>query len=182
MKQNPTLGKENCPVYLTNSYDSLQSEQFIENPQRVDVSPWGVSSADQLAGDAPEIDDTGNRTCSDSVDIDSSLSVGSQSSFCLETDNLRTRKLLLYFKQSLNVKRRTDIEVSNIETLRTEVSLPNSKPFLICTVYRPPSAYSDWTNLFEEELSIAQTTGLEFILMGDYNIDITLSTNSKWMN
>ena len=87
MKQNPTLGKENCPVYLSNSYDSLQSEQFIENPQRVDANPWGVSSADQLAGDAPEIDDTGNRTCSDSVDIDSSLSVGSQSSFCLETDN-----------------------------------------------------------------------------------------------
>ena len=60
--------------------------------------------------------------------------------------------------------------------------MPNSKPFFICTVYRPPSAYSDWTNLFEEELSIAQTTGLEFILMGDFNIDITLSTNSKWMN
>ena len=40
--------------------------------------------------------------------------------------------------------------------------------FFIYSVYRPPSASSDW---IEEELSNAQTTGLEFILMGDFNID-----------
>ena len=90
--------------------------------------------------------------------------------------------LLFYFKLSLNIKRRQDQETSNIETLWTEVSLPNSKPFLICSVYRPPSACSDWVNQFEEELSIAQTTGLEFILMGDINIDITHCINTKWMN
>lgn len=60
--------------------------------------------------------------------------------------------------------------------------MPNAKPFLICSVYRPPSACSDWINSFEEELTIAQTTGLEFILMGDFNIDITHSINTKWMN
>ena len=74
---------------------------------------------------------------------------------------------------SLNVKRRLDMEISNIETLWTEVSLLNAKPFLICSVYSPPTASSDWIDAFEEELSIAQTTGLEFILMGDFNIDIT---------
>ena len=56
----------------------------------------------------------------------------------------------------------------------------NAKPFLICSAYRPPNVYSDWIDLFEEELSLAQTTGLEFILMGDFNIDINTCMNSKW--
>ena len=58
--------------------------------------------------------------------------------------------------------------------------MPNAKPFLICSAYRPPKVYSDWIDLFEEELSLAQTTGLEFILMGDFNIDINTCMNSKW--
>ena len=94
-----------------------------------------------------------------------------------QTHKKKMAGLLFYFKQSLNVKRRSDIEMSNIETLWTEVSLLNGKPFLICSVY-VPSASSDWIGAFEEELSIAQTTGLEFILMGDFNIDITHSMNN----
>ena len=70
----------------------------------------------------------------------------------------------------------------NIETLWTGISLLNAKLFLICSVYRPPSASSDWIDAFEEELSIAHTTGLELILMGDFNIDITHSMSNKWLN
>ena len=64
------------------------------------------------------------------------------------------------------------------------MALPNSKPFLICTLYRPPTSKSDWIDLFEEELSIAQTTGLEIILiiMGDFNIDLGTDINRKWLN
>ena len=42
--------------------------------------------------------------------------------------------------------------------------------------------HSSWINLFEEDLSIAQATGLEFILMGDFNIDFNSCTNNKWLN
>ena len=79
--------------------------------------------------------------------------------------------LLLYFRKSLNCKRRPELEISNIETLWTEVTLTNTKPFLIYTLYRPPSATSEWIGLLEEELSVAQTTGLEMIFMKDVNID-----------
>ena len=51
--------------------------------------------------------------------------------------------LILYLRQSLNIKRRVDLENSNIETLWAEVNLSKSKPFLICTVYHPPSACSE---------------------------------------
>ena len=50
------------------------------------------------------------------------------------------------------------------------------------SLYRPPSAQSEWINLFEEELSIAHSTGLEIILMGDFNIDCTSCLNRKWQN
>ena len=68
-----------------------------------------------------------------------------------------------------------------MEPLWCEFTLPNIKPFLVCTLYRPPSAQSKWINLFAEQLSIAQSTGLEIILMGDFNIDGT-SCIKKWQN
>ena len=63
-----------------------------------------------------------------------------------------------------------------------EVELPYSKPILVCSVYRPPNVHSVWIDLFEEVLPIAQATGLEFILMGDFNIDLNACTNSKFLN
>ena len=99
-----------------------------------------------------------------------------------DTQNKSGGGVLLYYRKSVNCKRIYELEVSKIETLWAELSLPNSKPFLVCTVYRPPSSNSEWIDLFEEELSIAQTTGLELITMGDINIDLKLSLNKKWQN
>ena len=59
-----------------------------------------------------------------------------------ETQNKAGGGIMLYFRKSINCKRRCEIEASNIETLWVEISLPNAKPFLICTVYRPPSSNS----------------------------------------
>ena len=99
-----------------------------------------------------------------------------------ETQDKSGGGLLLYFRKSLNCKRRPELEISKIETLWTEVTLTNTKPFLICTLYRPPSATSEWIDLLEEELSVAQTTGLEMIIMGDLNIDFQACSNNKWLN
>ena len=90
--------------------------------------------------------------------------------------------VILYFRNSLNCRHKPELEISNIETLWSEIALQNSKPILVCTVYRPPNVHSNWIDLFEEELSIAQTTGLEIILMGDFNIDFTNYANKKWLN
>lgn len=87
--------------------------------------------------------------------------------------------VILFFRKSLICKRRPELEISNLETIWAEIALPNAKPFLVCSVYRPPSALSEWIDYFEEELSIAQTTGLELILMGDFNIDFISCTNRK---
>ena len=99
-----------------------------------------------------------------------------------ETQKKSGGGLILYSKQSLDLKRRHDLECSNLESLWAEVTLPHSKPFLICTTYRPPNAGSEWIDLFEKEVSVAQTTGYEFLLMGDFNIDMKSCSNNKWLS
>lgn len=49
-------------------------------------------------------------------------------------------------------------------------------------MFRPPCANSEWTDLFEEQLSTAHATGLEIILMDDFYFDLALTTNTKWIN
>ena len=80
--------------------------------------------------------------------------------------------VMLYYRHSLTCQRKKDLEISYTETFWSEVTLPKSKPFLLCTIYRPPNVNSDWIDAFEEEMSIAQTTSLEIIVMGDPNIDL----------
>ena len=46
----------------------------------------------------------------------------------------------------------------------------------------PSSSLFRWTDLFEEELSAAQTSGLEMIIIGDINIDYHACKNCKWLN
>ena len=90
--------------------------------------------------------------------------------------------VILYFRNNINCTHRPEFEISNIESIWSEITLPNSKPFLLCTAYRPPDSKSSWIDLFEEELSAAQSTGLEIILMGDINIDFHVCLNTKWLN
>ena len=104
---------------------------------------------------------------------------------CAKTDlplktNLEVESF--YIIESLACKRKPELENSNIETLWCEIQLPNSAPFLVCTVYRPLSMSPVWIDLFEEDLSIAQTTGHEIILIGDFNIDYSQCSNTKWRN
>ena len=95
------------------------------------------------------------------------------------TQNKNGGGLVLYCRNSLTCSRRSDLEISSLETIWAEIELPNARPFLVCTAYRPPNALSEWIDLFEEELSIAQANGLEYIVMGDFNIDLHTCTNTK---
>ena len=99
-----------------------------------------------------------------------------------DTVNKTGGGIVLYIRDTVKYVRKTEYEVSAIETIWAEIILPHAKPFLVCTVYRPPSALNDWIDLFEEEISIAQTTGMEDIIMGDLNIDMKIPGNCKWKN
>ena len=57
--------------------------------------------------------------------------------------------------------------------------MPISKPFLICTAYGLPNATSHMIDKLAAELSVAQASGLELILMGGINIDYRSFSNTK---
>ena len=101
-----------------------------------------------------------------------------------DTQNKVGGGVILYTctRKSINCRRRHEIDTSNIETLWAGITIPNAKPLLTCIAYRPPCTNSEWIDLFEEELSIARTTDLEIILMGDFNFDFGLNLNKKWHN
>ena len=79
--------------------------------------------------------------------------------------------ILVYLSQSLNYKRRTDLE-GEIETIWLEISLPNSKPILYCSAYRPPSAPVAWIDLLTKQIEHASCSDNEIIISGDMNINI----------
>ena len=41
--------------------------------------------------------------------------------------------IIIYFRNTIKCKRRTDLEISQIETIWMEIELPNSKHFLFCS-------------------------------------------------
>ena len=89
--------------------------------------------------------------------------------------------VILYFRNNINCKHRPEFELLKLETIWADITLLNSKPFLICTAYPPPNVTSSWIDLFEEELSASQTSGLEITLKGDINIDRYIFSNNKWL-
>ena len=54
----------------------------------------------------------------------------------MDTQNKTGGGLILYFRNSIKSKRRHEYEISKIETIWAEIELPNTKPFLVCSIYR----------------------------------------------
>ena len=91
--------------------------------------------------------------------------------------------MITYFSDLLNYQRRKDLEISNLESSWCQVDFKNSKPLLICYVYRPPDMHQSWIDDFENEIDYAKESGMELIILGDINIDYTGGcTNNKWAN
>ena len=82
--------------------------------------------------------------------------------------------ILIYLSENMSYKRRTYIEIGDIETIWVEVNFKNPKPILVCSAYRPPSPRREWIENFAKEINKASySSDQELILMGDFNIDIS---------
>ena len=94
--------------------------------------------------------------------------------------------IVIYISNHINYVRRTDLETQDIESMWIEIRIKNSKSFLVCSVYRPPSAKTDWLEQFSKQIESATSTFSEIYLMGDFNINIDTSngeyTNLNWKN
>ena len=61
-----------------------------------------------------------------------------------------------------------------------EIQLPNSKPFLLCYVYRLPNSPSAWVCNYENVVEKAYSEEKEIIILGDFNIDLLGNIPQTW--
>lgn len=90
--------------------------------------------------------------------------------------------ILIYLANHIDYVRRHDLETDDIESVWVEIRVKNSKSFLLCSVYRQPSAKNDWFDKFSVQLERSEYKNNELYIMGDLNIDIKDGriTNTTW--
>ncbi len=69
----------------------------------------------------------------------------------------------------------------NIETLWLQLKLPNSRPTVICNLYRPPdtNVESSLNELFDQFFQLEITHRSDIIIIGDMNIDMCKASPNK---
>ena len=91
---------------------------------------------------------------------------------CTTSDKTHGGGIVIYIAEHINYIRRYDLESADIESIWLEVCVPNSKSFLICSVYRPPSAKAEWIETFSKQIDDSSSKCAEIYIMGDINIDM----------
>ena len=69
--------------------------------------------------------------------------------------------IIIYVEDHGNYVRRTDLESPTIESIGVEIRFPNNSPFLICLLYRPPSAKAKWIDAFSNQLETSTSVSCE---------------------
>ena len=73
---------------------------------------------------------------------------------------------------SFNYKVRNDLVSTELEAVCVEIIKPHSKPFLVTTIYRPPSALSEFFDHFEKLIKAIENEHKEMYILGDLNCDM----------
>lgn len=92
--------------------------------------------------------------------------------------------LLVFVRNEIPCIRRTDIEDSTLESIWLEVKIPNSKSFLLCNSYRPPSSKTQWLASFNDTIDSALADEKECIIVGDFNFDLLNDSplSNSWLD
>lgn len=80
--------------------------------------------------------------------------------------------IIVYVKDGMNCKRRTDLEHNRLECIWIEIFPKNSKSFLVGNMYRHPNESVKWNEIFENEIEKILREQKEFYLLGDFNRDL----------
>ena len=70
-------------------------------------------------------------------------------------------------------RQRSDLSTPDIEAIWLELTLPNRKKTLICSLYNPPNADFDaFKASLDNILDQSASEGIETLLLGDFNCDM----------
>ena len=96
--------------------------------------------------------------------------------------NVRSGGVAIYVKESLNVIRRSDLELKDLECVWIQVKI-RGHDILICGIYRPPNSSQNYWNPIHESVDRAKSTAVQdIIILGDLNNDLLVNNRSKNLN
>lgn len=89
--------------------------------------------------------------------------------------------IVAYIHDSIRhlVRRRDDLENSNVECIWLEVKGPKSRPLLVSFMYRHPDSLFSWYDDFWETVDSADIHKKAVLLLGDFNIDL-FKSHTSW--
>ena len=111
---------------------------------------------------------------------DSDVSVPGYNVIRRDSELTKETGLLLYFNQSVILKRLSHLESFQVESIWVETKVKHSKPLIIGFIYRNPAERIDWFDNFNLMMDAATLENKEIILLGDFNIDL-LKPQSQWI-
>ena len=79
------------------------------------------------------------------------------------------------------IKRRADLEPSNIECMWIEIKCSMSSPLLLGYLYRHPDSTDEWKNNFIQMMDSIQFTNRNILLQGDFNVNL-LEPHPSWQS
>ena len=87
--------------------------------------------------------------------------------------------VIMYVRDSLYCKRRTDLEIQNLEAVWAEVHVKNNT-VLVGGFYRPPDVHIDYHDLISESVDRACNTQIkDIVLLGDFNCDASKTSKNR---
>ena len=79
------------------------------------------------------------------------------------------------------IRRRTDLEPSNIECIWIEIKCSMSSPLLLGYLYRHPDSTDDWVENFVQMMDAVQLNNRDILLQGDFNFNL-LELKPSWQS
>ena len=83
----------------------------------------------------------------------------------------------IFLRNSINYKIRHDLILPELECVCIEVTKPQSRPFLVSTVYRPPIAPPEFFDNLEKLIKAIDDENKEMYILGDLNCDMLRKDN-----
>ena len=82
----------------------------------------------------------------------------------------------IYIREPIDFINRKDLQNENLEFLCVKIIKPKTKPFLVCTWYRPPNSFANLFVHFEAILEKIEELNIESHILGDFNCNVAIAS------
>ena len=96
--------------------------------------------------------------------------------------NDRSRRgggVCIYLRSTISYKIQNDLVPDDIEAICLEISKPNSRNFIVASVYRPPSSTSEFFLTFEKMIKMIDDENKELHILGDLNCNMLTNISNQ---